>query len=120
MCGGAQASALPTSAKVGTLIDRALRMLKKMDFRIIPVSDLQEIKGITEHIRGMVIVPGTDPALATIQDKVMALLTQLDVKLATHQSLITVKEGAGFGYLPSSRVSEYIGPVMEAMPRRYM
>jgi len=118
MCGGAQASALPTSAKVGTLIDRALRMLKKMDFRIIPVADLEEIKAVTEHIRGMVIVPGGDPALATIQAKVMALLTQLDVKVATHRSLIQV--GSGFGYLPAARTSEYIGPVMEAMPRRYM
>lgn len=120
MSGGAQASALPTSAKVGTLIDRALRMIKKMDFRIIPAAELGEIKAVADRIREMVIVPGADPALANIQAKVMALLTQLDVKLATHGSLIQVKEGAGFGYMPGRYVSEFIGPVMEDMPRRYM
>ena len=120
MCGGAMASALPTSAKVGTLIDRALRMLKKLDFRTIPNADLDEIKAITDHIRSMVIVPGGDPALMTIQDKVMALLTQLDVKLASNRSLFQVKTGSGFGYMPAARTSEYVGPVMEEMPRRYM
>lgn len=119
MCGGAMASALPTSAKVGTLIDRALRMLKKLDFRTIPNADLDEIKAITDHIRSMVIVPGRDPALMTIQDKVAALLTQLDVKLASNRSLFQVKTGSGFGYMPAASTSEYIGPVMEAMPRRY-
>jgi hypothetical protein len=119
MSGGAMASALPTSAKVGTLIDRALRMLKKLDFRTIPNADLDEIKAITDHIRSMVIVPGRDPALMTIQDKVAALLTQLDVKLASNRNLFQVKTGSGFGYMPAARTSEYIGPVMEAMPRRY-
>jgi hypothetical protein len=119
MYGGAMASALPTSAKVGTLIDRALRMLKRLDFRAIPAADYDDIKAVTEHIRSMVIVPGGDPALMTIQDKIAALLTQLDVKLASNKSLFTVKTGGGFGYMPAARTSEYIGPVMEAMPRRY-